>query len=515
MRSQFLIVPYEDEDLYSWVSRHIKHSINLGFNDILEELTGQRRYSRRIRYLGQIENIARVLSVFGYNAEMIIDKMTYFNIVKPFYDETKTNIIKDSLLGSSERLYNRFSFHKAGMFSAEKFCYKVCPKCFEEDKEKYGEAYLHRNHNIIGIRTCYKHNCYLDIVNYIVNRKGHYYDVDSEYLPSKIKYPTDETIDLHNKFNKDIVYLIEGNMSFITSEIIRKKIKVKLAIMGITNRPFLNNDYLLRDFHSKYSDEFLNEYDLGSKIGNVDTWFRKCMYSDKVNENIFRQIITIRFLFGSLHEFVEFNEVFVPFGKGPYPCMNKICEGYHKKIINRYEGKFHRNRNCYVGTFKCDICGYTYTLSDKTYNENNIDESSRIKSPGELWLRKLEEYVEKGYSRNRIGELLNVSDHTIGDYLSKIGLSRSWYKKGEDNHFNQYWNEKDLEFYPKVKKVINDIKRNKEENRITIRYIAQKVGYSSMKRKGVIERMPKVRKLVEDSTETYAEYKIRIKQLVH
>lgn len=219
------------------------------------------------------------------------------------------------------------------MFQTEKFCYKVCPKCFEEDKLKYREAYLHRNHNYVGAKTCHKHHCYLDTIHYVVNRKGRYYDVDSEYLPGKILYPSDEVIELHNNLNKDIIFLLDGNMSTISPDIIRKKINTKVRLLGAYNRPFLNNDFLLREFHLKYPEVFLNEYDLGMDFGNIDTWLRKCLYSDKVEDNIFRQIISINFLFGSLSNLLDFTEEFEPFGKGPYPCMNKVCTAYDKGVI--------------------------------------------------------------------------------------------------------------------------------------------------------------------------------------
>ena len=38
---------------------------------------------------------------------------------------------------------------------------KYCPICVKEDREKYGEAYWHREWMIPEIRACYKHHCYL------------------------------------------------------------------------------------------------------------------------------------------------------------------------------------------------------------------------------------------------------------------------------------------------------------------------------------------------------------------
>ncbi len=38
---------------------------------------------------------------------------------------------------------------------------KYCPLCVQEDREKYGETYWHRTHQIRNMKSCYKHKCML------------------------------------------------------------------------------------------------------------------------------------------------------------------------------------------------------------------------------------------------------------------------------------------------------------------------------------------------------------------
>lgn len=97
MSREFLMIPYDDEELYSWIVRQIKHSIHCNYRDILLELTGQRKYSRRHRYLGRIGYISESLNAVGYSPDLIINEMTLFNLVKPF-------IVKQELTGL-EMLY--------------------------------------------------------------------------------------------------------------------------------------------------------------------------------------------------------------------------------------------------------------------------------------------------------------------------------------------------------------------------------------------------------------------------
>jgi len=470
------MIPYEDEELYSWIVRQIKHGIYCNYHDILLELTGQTMYSRRHRYLGRIDYLSKTLEKVGYTSEVIVDKMTLFNLVKPFYKQDRVSRIKRALLGKSERLYNYYSFHKSGMFDSDKKCYKICPICFKEDRENYGEAYLHRNHNFPGVKTCYKHQCYLDIIPYQVNRKAPYYDVDTEYIPDHIVYPPENLRSFHSKMNKDLIYLLEGNMNALTPDIIREKINNKLCILGVFNRPFLNNDLLFKNFYVKYPESFLAEYDLGEKM----------------------EI----FIFGSLKDFVDFSDVFEPFGKASYPCMNKVCCEDNKEVIHKFNGKYLGKEKGFVGKFKCDTCGYTYTLSTKVYNGTNFRSVCRLNKPGDLWLSKLSEYTKLNYNSNKIGELLGVPHSTVAYYVRKNGLDKQ-YTNGFTNRIIA--DEEDLCI--KVKKVVNRIIDNKEEIRITMTLLAKEVAYAGINYKNALAKKPKLKVLLENSIESVEEYK--------
>lgn len=41
----------------------------------------------------------------------------------------------------------------------------ICPKCWEEDKETYGEGYLHLSHHLPGVTVCYKHGGRLEEIS--------------------------------------------------------------------------------------------------------------------------------------------------------------------------------------------------------------------------------------------------------------------------------------------------------------------------------------------------------------
>ena len=65
---------------------------------------------------------------------------------------------------------------------------KYCPECVKEDREKYGETYWHRAHQIPKIRVCPKHRCFLENSEIPVSSKSSpgLYDAENN-IPNELK----------------------------------------------------------------------------------------------------------------------------------------------------------------------------------------------------------------------------------------------------------------------------------------------------------------------------------------
>lgn len=65
---------------------------------------------------------------------------------------------------------------------------RYCPECVKEDRDKYGETYWHRSHQIPRIRVCPKHSCFLENSEIPVSSKSSLglYDAENN-IPKKLK----------------------------------------------------------------------------------------------------------------------------------------------------------------------------------------------------------------------------------------------------------------------------------------------------------------------------------------
>ncbi len=104
---------------------------------------------------------------------------------------------------------------------------KYCPLCANEDRQKYGEAYWHRIHQIRTINVCPKHNCRL--INSTVSAKSEH---DFLFCPAE-EYATEQEIikennSLLNDYSKYLAQVFESDMAF------KKDIPISVVLYNAT-----------------------------------------------------------------------------------------------------------------------------------------------------------------------------------------------------------------------------------------------------------------------------------------
>ena len=154
---------YPDELLYSWVHR-------------LTSANGLLAKDFANAYLGSTNaNIASL--PYDIRAEFV---PLYNNLLKKpdiigLYLSTSTVEYESIFMtkGQQTKLINNVFAPKNALNTSSNGLIQVpcvCPECVREDIEKYGEAYLHRCHQLSGVQTCHKHQC---LLKRYIGPKGH------------------------------------------------------------------------------------------------------------------------------------------------------------------------------------------------------------------------------------------------------------------------------------------------------------------------------------------------------
>lgn len=149
---------YPDELVYSWFSRYAVHSGCIAHKRALQDLYCKKSDAPIKEFIGNLNPEARKCIDKMYQMEELVLNHTMYPQYARFIPlEQKKNALY-KLCHESCDMHHLF----AVLPRCEKEQYlKYCPICAKEDRNKYGETYWHRKHQIRNMGVCPKHKCQL------------------------------------------------------------------------------------------------------------------------------------------------------------------------------------------------------------------------------------------------------------------------------------------------------------------------------------------------------------------
>lgn len=149
---------YPDELVYSWFCRYYVHSGCLSHKEALQELYCKKSDYLNKEFIGNLNHGAMEKINEIYSLDKLVLNHTMYPQYARFIPLEKK---KESLY----RLWHKpcdvhHLFCVLPRNEGEQYL-KFCPLCAREDRERYGEAYWHRKHQIRNMSICVKHKCRL------------------------------------------------------------------------------------------------------------------------------------------------------------------------------------------------------------------------------------------------------------------------------------------------------------------------------------------------------------------
>ena len=149
---------YPDETVYSWFCRYWVHTGYPCYVNVLEELLENRASRVDMEFLGKLNSNAKSFLEEQYGLEYLIKEHTLFPQYARFSQGATAKKAVRALIASNN-IYDILHF-PAGRGQERNVMY--CPACVKEDRQKYGEAYWHREWFLRGIDICSVHGCRLE-----------------------------------------------------------------------------------------------------------------------------------------------------------------------------------------------------------------------------------------------------------------------------------------------------------------------------------------------------------------
>lgn len=418
-RIQSFPPPLPDEDYRNLVFRHQLQTPYEFYGHARTELLGRLMLSKII----YPENLSRLEQHLGVGDDFIneiVMEHTFFPFLRPFMTPEQLQESKRSMFQPG---YIRNPLIRTGLRSYISSTERYCPTCLHEDAQQYGVSYLHRIHQFNFLSSCHMHGdaliheCPMCNVP-LTNQSGSQMLTEPRCQNGHEIYELLRDQKSDTSFPNMIINEFKELMNFETSvDVLVQRLLASLGNRGYIHfkGDFIYKNELINDVIEHYGKEDVES--LGIRIENLrSVGFLAAMFkTGSIQGNILFYILIMRFLGGSVRAFFNLNERYsidLPFGTGPWRCMNYICPDYYKKVIRSCKRKAHE---WVTGTFTCPTCGMKYTRCGLPKEEDESQYS--IDTMGALFIDKALKYYREGYQINEIAGFMNSNKKTIGKYL--------------------------------------------------------------------------------------------------
>lgn len=424
----FFPTPYEDEILYSVCSRYHIRIGNINSSTTMNELFGEKYFSSKLLFPNSLNYLANnIASTSDFNGEVLLRGNTPYNYFKAFLQDERRNSLLNAMLSNDGQNASLFAGlgKDISMFKYLRFC----PECLNIDIEKYGEGYWHNIHQIPGVLVCPYHKIPTEDSNVLVNdlNKSIFSVIDEDYCKNSKRTTYDEhtlnvLLRIACKINECLK--LDGDINLKDMNEVYKDYLIYKGYMHPSGR--LYREKIVKSFNGYFSEGVLTLINYEVVLEKKNSWFFRLLKNPSDEGNPIRHILLMLFL-GIDFDFTVNDDIkYLPFGKGPWYCLNPICSSYKQPVINDIELKFDSRNDNVAANFKCE-CGFVYTRH-APYNEDvNKYSYKYILTYGDIWDNRLREMVESGgYMLKDVVSELHLSKPAVIRNIKRLGLTPSW-----------------------------------------------------------------------------------------
>lgn len=432
---------YEDEILYSFISRYHERSGNIRINSTVEDLFSIPYLKSNIYLPGYINNLVNNFPKnCGYTSKEIILNHTLYPFFTFFDSEEFSEKIFNLMLSSD----NNNIRNKSGTTNRKMnpIYFRFCLECIEEDLEKYGETYWHRIHQTPGVLVCPKHNNILydssvkinnaNIIEYIAPN-----DTNCVCKHNNIKYSPSIKEKLYD-LAQNINFIMNSSFTNKNLEWYRQNYINALKIKGFASiNGSLKVENIINEFKNYYTEEFLNIIDCNIDEDTYNNWLLDIFRKPRKRYHPIKHLLIIKFLGYSIEDMINNKIEYNPFGNPSWPCLNKVCDKYMSEVIENIDMAYYKGEDKLVGTFECNYCGFTYTRRGPDVDRKNMFEINKVKDWGNVWKEKLKELAyDDNTTITEMEKILNVDRGTIYRNAKKLGIEIYTRKENNINEIN-------------------------------------------------------------------------------
>lgn len=427
----FFPTPYPDELLYSVLARYHIWSRNMSYKDTVMDLFGCKTACAVMDLPNHLDALYERLPAGSLTTvERMINWHSLFPVYRPFLPKERAVKIIQAMKSSKGGQIHTTIGIMASSITSPRFL-RYCHECMQADENQYGEPYWHRIHQVFGVHICPHHQTWLtesDVAVTAKQNKHVFQPLSNNCIQEKVKLLNSEKYYTHYLAVAEAAYwLLNHEVPILGLTELRNRYIYHLQKIDLANfKGRVKQRDLIESFNSFYGQEFLVQMDSAIDFNQQDNWLSKLVREPRIATHPIHHILFMRFLGLTPEKFLTWRkERYLPFGRGPWPCLNAAANHYRQPVIEQCSLTRDYNTGLPVGTFSC-TCGFSYSRCGPDQKESDRYKIGRIKSFGPTWEEGLIRLVvtEKKGLRETARQL-NVDPTTIKNQLKKLSDNRN------------------------------------------------------------------------------------------
>lgn len=400
--------PYPGEIFYSWIARYQRQTM-VSSKSIFRDLFGCSNNPVSLSLPLNLTKFTKAISfVSQLSAEAIIKDMTLWPYLSSTITKEKQRrilkLIKYTPSGGKgpNTLVARKRIQEA----------RYCVFCSQKDLAKYGEVFLHVEHQIPNVLICTIHNCFLKD-----------FQLSSKTLSNNllIALPPEVCNDDPPVFNTNALLLKVAlrMVSVAQGEDISKTLDIQfLRSFGMKAKYILRQNWNFGKLNTDITS-FYKELEAHPMLRGREGKLLLPNYfwnQAKTGLNPFFYILILLFIENKL-EAIDETEVI-----DEIICVNPVCN-YFNKVVTHREELIHQGKSARPAKIVTCRCGMRTKM---LYDRYGSLKKRVLLDRGHLWTKKLKDGIRQRLSQSELGKLLDVDPTTVSYHANRFGIKHAW-----------------------------------------------------------------------------------------
>ncbi len=424
-------VPGTDELFYSLCARYSDHMEYTTVAAAIYSLFGSKAAVATIDLPSRLGLLVTNLPP-GYRVSVddFIDRHTLLPFYAPFLPPKTVEQLHHNMWGNARGIHARAGIIPVPLPERLRFC----PVCADQDRSNIGEYYWHRVHQLPGVHVCPAHEVWLEQSSVGTrNRKhsGEFVSAERAIVPCspRLLDRSRSCDQILLAIARDADWLLgqrglTGGPAELHKRYIVALIDKELASYhGSVRRPLL-----MKEFTTYYPPGLLEMIQCDTIDGRKIPWPCRLVGSTRSSQHPLYHLLVIHFLEYTTAEFFALPTEYLPFGSGPWPCLNPVCDYYQRPVIPECTWKIgytHHPKGRPLGRFVCPKCGFIYNRTGPDRKpEDRFRHNHHPEAYGPVWESRLVQlWEDPQVSIDQVADVLGVEIYTVRQQSARLGLA--------------------------------------------------------------------------------------------